>query len=343
MGKIYAGLFISLVILFVINATFIIINFYSWINSGIESLIIGENLIENIYYSGYLKWIVLIDLIWIASTLIFLFKRKHYKTDPKLHYLNDISVKNPNVCVIMPTYNEEKIIKKILNEFFDQEMVKQIIVVDNNSNDKTADIAEEEGAIVIRKKTNKGYAHSCMVGFKESLKTDADVITFVDADGTFSAKDIKKMVPYLENCDMVMGSRQVQVLTEKDNQNSMFYVWGNLFLAKLLQIKYFSLLHLGIVQLTDVGCSYRCMKREALEKIINDLTNPSDSAILHPNNWLYSIYVTMLAIENDLKIVEIPITFKKREGISKSEVTKKSKGISERRQFLKSRIRKISA
>ncbi len=324
----------GLLILFMINVTFVIINFYSWINSGIESLIVGENLIENIYYSEYMKWIVLMDLTWITSALIFLFKRKHYKTDPKLHYLNYGDIKNTNICVVMPTYNEEKIIKKILNEFFKQEMVKKIIVVDNNSSDRTADIAEEEGAIVIRKKMNKGYAHSCMIGFKESLKTDADIITFVDADGTFSAKDIKKMVPYLENCDMVIGSRQVQVLTEKDNQNSMFYVWGNLFLAKLLQIKYFSLLHLGVVQLTDVGCSYRCIKRESLEKIINDLTNPSDPAILHPNNWLFSIYVTMLAIEKDLKIVEIPITFKKREGISKSEVTKKSKGISYGLKFL---------
>ena len=99
-------------------------------------------------------------------------------------------------------------------------------------------------------------------------------------------------------------------------------------MAKLLQLKYFSLLHLGVVQLTDVGCTFRCIKKEALQKIIHELTNPTDHVILNPDSWLFSIYMTMLSIEHDLKIVEIPITFGRRHhGISKSDVVKKSKGM----------------
>ena len=327
MGILYAGIFVSFLILFVVNIGFIILNLYLWINDGIVSLAIGESLVENIYYSLYFKWLIMIDVIWISLALIFMLKRKHYKTDSKLHYLVTEHIENPKICVIIPTYNEEKNIGKIINQCFNQRFVEKIIVVDNNSSDKTTDIAERENAIVIRKKINKGYTHSCMIGFEESLKTDANVIALIDADGTFSPNDLSKMIPYLDNCDMVIGSRQYQVITEKGNQNSMFYVWGNLFLAKLLQIKYFSLLHLGIVQLTDVGCTYRCIRREILEKIIEELTNPTDPAILKPENWLFSIYMTMLAIEHDLKIVEIPITFGKRHGTSKSEVSNKTKGI----------------
>ena len=136
------------------------------------------------------------------------------------------------------------------------------------------------------------------------------------------------MIPYLDNCDMVIGTRQVQVLTEKETQNSMFYVWGNLFIAKLLQLKYFSLTNLGIVELTDVGCSYRAIRKDSLEKIISQLESPyAQKVIYRKKGWLFTIFLTMLGISNDLKIVELPITFKKRIGISKSQANQKKKGL----------------
>ncbi len=335
MGKVFLLLFISLILLISFHIGFFIVNLYFWIVDGYEVIFHGGTLIENLYYSIYLKWMLLLDTLWIVSISVYAFRRKSYKTNPQLHYLETKSNINPNVCVIIPTFNEEKIIKTMLDGFLSQEFVKNIIVVDNNSSDNTVNIAKESGATVIEKKVNKGYTDSCMLGFKESLKTDSNIISLIDSDGTFSPNDLKKMIPYLENCDMVVGTRQVQTLTEKGNQNSMFYVWGNMLLAKLLQLKYFSLLHLGVVQLTDVGCTYRCVRRDALEKIIDELTNPTDPSVLKPKNWLFSLYMTMLAIENDLKIVEIPLTFRKRDiGESKSEVTKKSKGFVYGMKFL---------
>jgi len=132
------------------------------------------------------------------------------------------------------------------------------------------------------------------------------------------------MIPYLDNCDMIIGTRQNQVITEKGNQNSILHVWGNFFLAKLIQMKYFSLLHAGVVNLTDVGCVYRIMKREALEKIVKQLTYVnSDKAV---GGVGVGLYLTMLGIENDLRIIEIPVTFNKRIGVSKIE-PKKSNAI----------------
>lgn len=328
MGKTYAALAISFVILFLTNITWLGINTYVWATNGLQFILHGFSVTGGIYYSIYLKWILLCDFIWLGLSLVFMLKRKHYKTDPELHYLTYKIIHTPSICVIIPAFNEELSIENVVKNYMNEKNVKQVIVIDNHSTDNTASIAEKCGARVIRKESNRGYAHSCVVGLKESLKTESNIIVLTEADGTFSAYDIKKMVPFLDNCDMVIGTRQVQVLVEKGNQNSMFYVWGNLFLAKLVQLKYFSLLHLGIIQLTDVGCSYRCIRRDALEKIIDKFTCPeSDEVVTEADGGLFALFTTMLAIENDLKIVEVPITFKKRIGISKSEADKKSKGI----------------
>jgi hypothetical protein len=169
-----------------------------------------------------------------------------------------------------------------------------------------------------------GFAHSCVVGMKEALKTDSNIVVFTECDGTYNGYDIKKMVPYLDNCDMVIGTRQIQVLTEKGNQNDTFLVWGNLFLAKLMQLKYFNLRHLGVAPLSDVGCMHRCIKKDMLEKIIDKFTRTnSDEVIIGNKSGLFAILMTMIGIENNFRIVEIPITFKKRLGISKTQADKK--------------------
>ena len=166
------------------------------------------------------------------------------------------------------------------------------------------------------------------MGFKESLKTNTNILVLTEADGTFNSRDLSKMVPYLDNADMVIGTREIQVLSEKGNQNKMFYVWGNFLLAKLLQMKYFSLLHMGVISLTDVGCAYRCIRRDALEKIIEQFTYPnSDKVIVKPKSGLFALFMTTLGIRNDLRIVEVPVTFQKRVGISKTKSDKKLRAI----------------
>lgn len=319
---------VSFAVLLIVNIVWAVINLYSWFVNGLQSLLKGMNFVEGLYYSIYLKWILLADAIWILTAVILIAGRKHYKTDPSLHYLSHRPIADRKICVIIPTLNEEQIVERVVTDYMNQKYVKYVIVVDNHSTDSTPDIAERCGAKVIRKEKNRGFAHSCVIGLKESLKTDSNIIVFTESDGTFSGYDIEKMVPFLDNCDMVLGTRQIQVLTEKGNQNSMFYVWGNWFLAKLIQIKYFSLLHMGIVQLTDVGCMHRCIRRDALEKIIEGFTKQSSNeVVIGPDSGVFAVLMTMLGLEYNLKIVEVPITFKKRVGISKTQADKKTKAI----------------
>ena len=317
MKKFFFLLVITFGILFVTNIVWIVLNLYSWSTDGIAAVIGEESnvLLENIYYSEYARWIIWADLGWIVSLLIFIFRRKHYKTDPNLHYLQFNGISNPKMCVAIPSYNEEQTIGQVVTDYKNQKFVESVIVIDNNSSDNTVEIAKQHGATVIKKNENKGFSHSFVLGLKESLKTDANIVVVTEADGTYSGGDLSKLLPYLENCDMVTGTRQTQILTEKGNQNSRFLVWGNLFLAKLIQLKHFSQDHLSVVNLTDVGCYFMIIKRDAVLKIIDQLSEKDTEK----STWNISmrLYTTLLVIENDLRLIEVPITFKKRIGKSK--------------------------
>ena len=333
MGAVYSLMIVSFLAIFFLNLGWIILNLYFFIVDGIQTLVVGSTFIENIYFSIYLKWILLIDAVWIISALVFASTRSSYMTDPE-HYLSVNPIDEQKIFVIIPAYNEEEIVEKVVKDYKNQKYVQDVLLIDNHSNDRTVEIAKSCGARVITKDENKGFAHSCIVGMRESLKTDANIVAFTECDGTFSGYDLEKMILYLDNCDMVIGTRQVQVLTEKGNQNSMFYVWVNYILAKLIQIKYFSLSNLGIVELTDVGCLYRCIRKEAIEKIKFELLDKDAKKIRNnPNSGLIANFLTMIGIENNLKIVEIPITFKKRIGVSKTGANKKLKAISYGLQF----------
>jgi len=314
MKKFFFLLAITFVLLFLINLGWIVVNGYMWITFGFESIIKGQNLIEDIYYSDYIKWILLLDIIWLTFTLIFVYMRKQFKTDVG-HFLHSDEIQHPKICVTMPTFNEEKAIAKVVSNYINQKYVDKVIVVDNHSSDNTVELAKKEGATVITKNENKGFSHSYILGLKESLNTEANIVVVTESDGTFDGNDINKLLPYLENCDVVTGSRSHQVLTEKGNQNGRLHTYGNMFLAKLIQLKYFSLNHLGIVNLTDVGCGLMIMRRSALEKMIKEFSDiDTDKTIW---NMSLRFYTLILAIEKDLRIVEIPITFKKRIGESK--------------------------
>ena len=166
------------VILFITNISWLIINLYFWSTEGITA-IISENdnvLFENIYYSDYVRWIIWADLAWVVSLVVFIFTRKHYKTDPNLHYLESDNISNPKICVTIPAYNEEQAIGKVVTDYNNQKFVESIIVIDNNSSDKTVEIAKQHGATVITKNENKGFSHSYVLGLKESLKTVANII-----------------------------------------------------------------------------------------------------------------------------------------------------------------------
>lgn len=205
--------------------------------------------------------------------------------------------KRKKVSVVIPAYNEEKSISKVVKDF-SKPYVDEVIVVDNNSTDKTGGLAKKAGAKVI-KETNQGYGFAIRRGLKEAR---GDVIIVTEADQTFQGKDLMKLLSYIDDADMVLGTRTCMELASKDANMGFFLRWGNIFIAKTLEFLY------GNVRLTDVGCTFRAIKRKSLKKIVNKFRVGGSH---------FSPEMILEALKSSLKVVEIPVNYGKRVGVGK--------------------------
>jgi glycosyltransferase involved in cell wall biosynthesis len=211
------------------------------------------------------------------------------------------------VTVVLTAYNEELAITDVVKDFIRQKEVGRVIVVDNNSKDATVERARAAGAEVVFEK-QRGYGNTCIRGLKAALEQpEGEAILLTEADMTFSGRDIKKMLPYLEDVEFVVGNRMT-FLVDEDSQQNYFFTWGNWFLSKCLQLRYWNNKYFGRTRLTDVGCTMRLLRREALQKIIGGLKVGGDH---------FSPHMMMVVLSRNLSLIEIPITFHKRVGVSK--------------------------
>ena len=212
------------------------------------------------------------------------------------------------VAVVLTAYDDEKSIGLAVDEFAPQPGVAQVIVVDNNSKDRTSEVASAHGAIVV-KESQQGYGHACISGMRWALQnTDSEIIVLCEGDMTFYGDDLPKLLPYMADCDMVVGTRNTRTLTKPGSQMDWFMTWGNLLLALLIRFRYWDWSFLGRVQLTDVGCTFRAIRREALTKIIDKL---------EVGGHHFSPHMILVALRDYLAVVEVPIKFRQRVGISK--------------------------
>lgn len=234
----------------------------------------------------------------------------NFSTNPQknLDFLRQCSILDKRICVVLTAYNDEFSIPYAVKEFFSQMNVVDVIVVDNNSLDSTSWVAQNAGAQVVRE-NNQGYGFACIRGLKEALYgIDADVIVLAEGDMTFRGRDIWKLVPFTDDADLVVGSRTHMSMIDPDSQMDWFYLWGNLLIAKLLQMRFLNSKFLGRARFTDVGCTLRAIRKDALLKIIDDLT---------VGGHTFSPHMLKVALKHGLKVVEVPVTLRKRVGISK--------------------------
>jgi len=289
------------------------------IGFAISSVVTGRGINSSLFFSmpQYLIWLatILPLLLGMEAIAFLIFSRRRWSGIP--HPVRWEVIPNHNIVVAMTAYNDEASIGDAVQEFKSQPDVRQVVVVDNNSVDRTAELASAAGARVVHEK-NQGYGYACLRGLRESLQdAETNVVVLVEGDMTFSGRDVAKLVPYLDNVDMVVGTRTTQELVAEDSQMNWFFVWGNLFLAKMIQVKFFDVKHWGRVRLTDVGCTLRAIRTEALAKIIDKL----DVGGHH-----FSPHMLMVAMADGMKVVEIPVTFRKRWGVSKGAGANKKSG-----------------
>jgi len=212
------------------------------------------------------------------------------------------------VCVALTAYNDQESIFQSVKQFIAQKNVVEVVVVDNNSHDETAKQAKNAGARVVHEE-KQGYGYACIRGLREALTCeDADMIVLAEGDMTFCARDIYKLLPYATEVDMVVGSRTHSPLVSSDSQLDWFLLWGNLLLGKLIQMKFLDGKFLGKIRLTDAGCTMKAIRKDSLAKIIDKFCVGDDH---------FSPHMVMVALRNGLSVVEVPVNFRKRVGISK--------------------------
>ncbi|HEY4251167.1 MAG TPA: hypothetical protein VGM87_08195 [Roseomonas sp.] len=210
----------------------------------------------------------------------------------------------PRITVALTAYDDELSIAEAVRDFRAHPLVERVIVVSNNSRDATMARAAEAGAIVFDE-TAQGYGHCVFRCLAEAGRfADTPLVVLCEGDRTFRALDIDKLLAYAAHADIVNGTRTVEMLRQPITQLSTFMYYGNLFVGKLLEAK-----HLGRGTVTDVGTTYKLCRREALQVLLPLL----DARV----NLEFNAHFLDMALARGLTLVECPITFHPRVGLSK--------------------------
>jgi glycosyltransferase involved in cell wall biosynthesis len=207
------------------------------------------------------------------------------------------------IGVIIPAYNEELSIGKVVSEI-PGNIMTEIVVVNNNSTDKTKEVATEAGAIVLDE-SFQGYGASCLKGIEYLKSRNVNIIVFLDGDYSDYPEEIKNLInPIItENYDFIIGSR---VLGRRGKgalplQSRIGSIIAGFLIQLFWETKY-----------TDLG-PFRAIKTEKLIEL-----NMKDK-------WYgWTVEMQIKAIKRGLRLKEVPVSYRKR--IGKSKVTGTIKG-----------------
>lgn len=210
----------------------------------------------------------------------------------------------PNIVVIIPAYNEEASIAKVIADI-PQGLVQEVIVVNNNSTDATPTVAKEAGATVLNE-PQQGYGAACLKGiaYIQDKKMPPDIVVFIDGDYSDFPQQMPQVVaPIIEqNIDMVIGSRALG----KRQKGAMMpqQIFGNWLATWLIRLFY------GM-RFTDLG-PFRAIKFDKLLAIG-----------MKDQNYGWTVEMQLKAAKYKLAVTEVSVDYKKRIGVSKVSGTVK--------------------
>ena len=202
------------------------------------------------------------------------------------------------VSLVIPAYNEEETISQVVEEFREEPHLDEILVVDNNCKDRTAERAAAAGATVI-KEPRPGYGAALTAGMNAAT---GDYIVLVEADGSFRAKDVVKLLCYLQDAGMVMGTRTTKQMVEQGANMRFMLRWGNVFMAKFLQLCW---MRPSEPRFTDVGCTFRALSRDTWHKV---------RARTREEGPAFSPEMMCAALQARCRVIEVPVSYGTRMG-----------------------------
>ena len=199
------------------------------------------------------------------------------------------------VAAIIPALDEETAIGALL-EAIDRTRVRDVIVGDNGSRDRTADVAASRRAHVVRIE-DRGYGAAC-AGALSALAADVDTILFMDADGSDDPAEIPLLLEPIAagRADLVIGSRALG--TVEPGALTPQQRFGNWLATRLIALIYHH-------RYTDLG-PFRAIRREVLERID-----------MRDRRYGWTVEMQIRALQLGARVAEVPVSYKRRVGRSK--------------------------
>jgi glycosyltransferase involved in cell wall biosynthesis len=213
------------------------------------------------------------------------------------------------VDVVIPALDEEQALPRLLDELRSIS-VRQVIVVDNGSRDRTPQVARALGARVVEE-SRRGYGAACLRGIAESRATvpPPDVIAFLDADGSDDPAELPSLLaPIVRGeADLVLGSRVLDPSTVEAGALSPQARAGNLIATAMIRLLYGA-------RFTDLG-PYRVIRLKAL-----------DALSMRDQDWGWTAEMQVKAVRRGLRVVEVPAKWRRRRA-GRSKISGTIRGI----------------
>ena len=205
--------------------------------------------------------------------------------------------KNKTISVVIPAYNEEKGISEVLADLKtildDTHLQYEIIIVDDGSSDKTAEIVQKQDFVrLIQHPVNRGYGAALKTGIKSA---SGDWILITDADGTYPNESIPELLKYSGEYDMVVGAR-----TGENVSIPMYRRPAKLFLTKLAN-------YLVETKIPDLNSGMRLFRKEDSMKYFHIL----------PSGFSFTTTITLSYLSDGFLVKYVPIDYHERHGSSK--------------------------
>lgn len=203
-----------------------------------------------------------------------------------------------SVSVVFPVYNEEEGIVNAINTFFETGYVDEIVAVDNNSRDRSAELIRTTQARLVTE-TRQGYGFALRRGMRAAT---GELIILAEPDGTFMGKDVLKLLAYSDDFEIVLGTRTTRELIWAEANMGIFLRAGNWIVAKLLEFLF------NTSSLSDCGCTMRLVHRHVARQLQDYLT-------VGGSHFLPEMVI--LGRLMGFRMIEIPVNYRGRQGLSK--------------------------
>jgi len=199
--------------------------------------------------------------------------------------------KQSKVTLILPTYNERDSIRQVINDFEALGVIDEILVINNNAIEGTSENIRGTSAIEIHE-PRQGYGAAIRRGFAEAT---GDLVAVCEPDATFLAPDLHKFLAYSEDVDIVYGSRTIKTFIWERANMGLLLKWGNWFVAKLLELLF------NTSYLSDVGCTFRLIRRPALLGLL---------PLFRVNSNFFGPEMMVRGYQMGFRCVQIPVNYR---------------------------------